>query len=156
MRILLADSEPLECNAVMPLVAGWGHRLTLAANGAQALQRLLRGEPPDLVLASRLLPGMDGLSLTRWIRAHSTLHQPRVVILSHQDGEPLMRAARAAGADTLLRKPCSAEQLKEQFALAEIGLRRAAEVRRFRLATTLPMAALPARPSAPAFAARAH
>jgi two-component system cell cycle response regulator DivK len=66
---------------------------------------------PDVVVLDVVLPGMDGLSVARQIRAHPlTAHVPIVMLSAHAfpDDE---RRAREAGADVFLCKPCPPDEL---------------------------------------------
>ncbi len=75
----------------------------------------------DLVLMDWRMPGIDGLELTRWIRAQATLRQPRIVMLTASAFEEEKQPALAAGADDFLRKPLEADKLfaplEQQLAL---------------------------------------
>lgn len=79
-----------------------------AADGDEAL-RLAREHQPTVVLMDVSMPGMDGVEVTRLLRAQ--VPDARVVMLTmHADEEVLARALRA-GADGYLVKDCSIDEV---------------------------------------------
>ena len=108
-RILLADD-----NADM---RAYVHRLLVSqfevqtvADG-QAAMEAIRERKPDLVLADVMMPHLDGLGLVSEIRAHSTLSDLPVLLLSARADEHARLAGLNAGADDYLTKPFSAHEL---------------------------------------------
>ena len=96
IRTLLADY--LESN---------GYRALCAADGT-AMWKLLDESRPDLVVLDLNLPGDDGLTLCRKLRAHSTLP----VIMLTARSEPLDRIlGLEMGADDYLPKPFEPREL---------------------------------------------
>ena len=70
LKILVADDEDnirriLETRLVM-----LGHEVTLAENGAQALEHF-RASEPDVVVLDVMMPELDGFAVTERIRAQS-------------------------------------------------------------------------------------
>lgn len=77
----------------------------LTAHDAESALPLARERLPDLVLMDVSLPGMDGLSATRALKADArTAHIPVVALTAHAGQEARDRAA-AAGCDHYLSKP---------------------------------------------------
>ncbi len=78
-----------------------GFAVVFAADGAQALD-LARAHAPQIVITEVLVPGLDGLTLCRRLKAEAIARPPVVVVLS------LLRVegrAKEAGADAVLLKP---------------------------------------------------
>lgn len=108
-RLLLADDNPELLQTMKRFldacpevdVVGQGH------SGAEALELQARLKP-DLVLLDCVMPGMDGLEVTRRWKTHPG--GPLVVILTLYDDEEHRLAARAAGADAFLAKERFATQ----------------------------------------------
>lgn len=95
-----------------------GHRVSSAADG-RAMRAALAAETVDLILLDLMLPGEDGLTLCRDLRATSTIP----VIMLTAKGEELDRVlGLKMGADDYIPKPFSTPEL---LARVEAVLRRA-------------------------------
>ena len=75
-----------------------------ATDARQGLE-LARSHPPDLILMDVRMPGMDGITACRAIRADRTLAHIPVVMLSGADADDDIQAGLAAGANAYLTKP---------------------------------------------------
>ncbi|PHV23419.1 hypothetical protein CSQ92_10690 [Janthinobacterium sp. BJB446] len=119
--VLLVDDDDNCRKLLAGLLAPLGFQLQEAAGGVQA-QAMLAAQRYDIVLSDWRMPDMDGLALTRWLRAQSALVQPRLVIMTASAFEEEKQEALAAGADGFLRKPIEQEHL---FAMLEqqLGVR---------------------------------
>ena len=87
-----------------------GCRVVEAADGLEAVTAAER-EHPDLVLMDVSLPGLDGLSATRRLRAQESLHALPVVIISGHAAAADRDEAVAAGCSEYLTKPLELNQL---------------------------------------------
>src|SRR5881398_1995459 len=67
-EVLVVEDEPDIRALIVHHLTRDGFRCRTAADGAEALARLRSGVP-DLVVLDLMLPGMDGLELTRRMRA---------------------------------------------------------------------------------------
>ncbi|WP_346775620.1 ATP-binding protein [Sphingomonas sp. G-3-2-10] len=63
LNILLADDEQLVRIGTAEMLRELGHVVHEAASGAQALNRLIAGEPIDLLITDYMMPGMNGAAL---------------------------------------------------------------------------------------------
>ncbi len=103
-----------------------GYRVSTAVRGIDAL-RLIREEPPDLVVLDLMLPGLDGTYVLEKIRSEG--FTAPVIILSARDSvEDRIRGLRT-GADDYVTKPFDLEELLARIA---VRLRRSYEPRLFR------------------------
>lgn len=76
---------------------------------------LLTREHPDVVVTDVELPGEDGLSFARWLRAEpATAAVPVLAVTGHAD-EERRTAARAAGCVDLLIKPLDLGALADRL-----------------------------------------
>lgn len=106
-RILVVDDSPLTRELISALLDAVGYETLIAADGAEALHLLSAdgAEPPvDLVVTDLEMPGVDGLELTRRLKAHPTHGRLPVVILTTQGGEEDRRRGLEAGADGYITK----------------------------------------------------
>lgn len=84
-----------------------GYRVSAAANGAE-MRRALETDPADLVILDLMMPGEDGLTLCRELRARSALP----IIMLTARGEPVDRiVGLEMGADDYLAKPFEPREL---------------------------------------------
>jgi two-component system phosphate regulon response regulator PhoB len=97
-----------------------GFRVSVAEDGVQALERI-RQEPPDLVLLDLMLPGLDGLELTRRLRREAGTAYLPVVMLTAKKEDVDRIVGLELGADDYVTKP---------FNLRELVLRLRAVLRR--------------------------
>ena len=70
--VLVVDDEPSVRDVVVRYLRREGYSTLEAANGDIA-REMLETQTPSLVVLDLMLPGMDGLSLCRWIRERSEL-----------------------------------------------------------------------------------
>ena len=103
-RVLVVDDHPLNIELVAFLLLEAGFEVFSATDAEQALALLPRADPA-LILMDIQLPGMDGLALTRHLKADpATRHIVIVAFTAHamKGDERLMRAA---GCDGYVAKP---------------------------------------------------
>lgn len=118
-KILLAEDNPVNQQVAVALLERWGHEVTVALNGVEALAALEK-EPFDLVLMDVQMPELDGLEATRRIRQDSRFASiPVVALTAHALREERDKCADA-GMDDYLSKPFRPEDLQalvEKWAL---------------------------------------
>jgi CheY-like chemotaxis protein len=112
-NILIVDDDPLNRRLLIKHLENDGHRTTQFDNGFAALAAI-RDDPPDLVLLDVEMPGLDGVEVTRQIRADPTLGGTSIVLLTGRTEESEVAAGLAAGADAYLTKPFSPQDLQAQ------------------------------------------
>ena len=84
-----------------------------AGSGTEGLD-LLRGQQVDLILSDINMPSMDGLEFLRQIRLQNLAQGTPVVMITTESSEEHVRQAIQAGARGYIRKPFTAEQVKER------------------------------------------
>lgn len=84
-----------------------------ASSGTEALD-LIRGTQVDLILSDINMPNMDGLEFLRQLRSQDLAPDVPVVMITTESSEDHVREALAAGAQGYIRKPFTAEQVKER------------------------------------------
>jgi two-component system, sensor histidine kinase and response regulator len=112
LDVLLVEDNPVNQRLAQEILLRRGHRVVLAENGREALDRLAeRGF--DIVLMDVQMPQMNGLDATRAIRAAETgtgRHIPIVAMTAHAMAGDRERCL-AAGMDEYLTKPIRVEAL---------------------------------------------
>ncbi|XYJ11932.1 response regulator [Telluria sp. B2] len=106
-RIYVVEDEPELASLVADYVRGAGFEATVFGDGALALEAIRRA-PPLLVVLDLMLPGLDGLSLCRGLRAFSTVP---IVMVTARVEEIDRLLGLEAGADDYLCKPFSPREL---------------------------------------------
>ena len=112
-RIVVVDDNPINLKLSINLLELEGYEVRSAANAAQA-QRLLEDYLPDLILMDIQMPGMDGLSLTRLLKALPRFADVPIVALtaSAMRGDDLK--ALDAGCSGYITKPIDTRQFARQ------------------------------------------
>jgi DNA-binding response OmpR family regulator len=116
-RIIIVEDEPDLRDAVAEYLAANGYDVATAENAATA-RALLEAQEFQLALLDIAMPGEDGLSLGRWLRAR----MPTGIIYATAAGTPLDRIiGLELGADDYIVKPY---ELREVLARVRSVLRR--------------------------------
>ena len=84
-----------------------------AGSGTEGLD-LLRTNDVDLILSDINMPSMDGLEFLRQIKAQNLALGVPVVMITTESSEEHVKQAILAGAQGYIRKPFTAEQVKER------------------------------------------
>ena len=114
LTVLLVEDNPVNQQLGIRLLEKWGHRVILAVNGQEAVDKVLASEPIDVVLMDMQMPVMSGLEATQRIRQLETeRQQPRLPIIAMtanaMQGD--REACLAAGMDDYLAKPIKVADL---------------------------------------------
>ena len=122
--ILVVDDNPTNLKLVSDVLRFEGYRI-LTANDAESAQEIVHKTPPDLILMDIALPGMDGLTLTRRLKADPRLARVPVLALTAfaMKGDDIK--AREAGCDGYITKPIDTRALPRliEQALQQAGQR---------------------------------
>src|SRR5579864_4338828 len=108
MRVLVVDDDPLIRKLLERGLAAEGHAVDAVATGEEALQRTA-DEEFDIAIVDLAMPGMDGLELTRRVRADG-LTLPILMLTGQSELESRL-AGFDAGVDDYLVKPFAFQEL---------------------------------------------
>ncbi|MCA1908915.1 MAG: response regulator [Magnetospirillum sp.] len=123
IRILIVDDEPANIQVLHAVVSPLGP-VQFARSGEQAL-KLAADNPPDVVLLDVVMPGMDGLAVTRALRATPATAGTMVILVSGGTSDAEIEAGLASGADDFVSKPVAPALLRQRVRLlAELARRR--------------------------------
>jgi len=106
-HVLVVDDDDRIRGLLKEFLARAGFRVTAAADAAAA-RRLLSLLDFDLLVVDVMMPGEDGLSLTRWVRGQGATP---VLILTARGVADDRIAGLSAGADDYLAKPFEPQEL---------------------------------------------
>jgi len=115
-RVLIADDEVNLLISLEYLLQRQGYEVSLARDGEQAI-KLIRQQPPDLVVLDAVLPGQSGFEVCQQVRADPALRHIRIVMLSAKARETDIAKGKALGADAYIVKPFSTDDLVDQVRL---------------------------------------
>jgi CheY-like chemotaxis protein len=113
-RILVVEDHPINVKLVTLLLQN-SYEVMTAADAEEALQVLQRFSP-DLILMDVQLPGMDGLELTRRLKADPCTRGIVVVALTAYAMKGDEDKALAAGCSGYITKPLDTKAFGEQIA----------------------------------------
>ena len=109
-KILAVDDSASMRQMVSFTLKSAGHDVTDAADGQQALN-IAKTQTFDVVLTDVNMPIMDGIALTRELRALPAYRFTPILVLTTEAGGDKKQEGRAAGATGWLVKPFNPDQL---------------------------------------------
>jgi len=101
-KILVVDDEKAICEILEEFLSLFGHSVTSANSGADAIE-VVRRASPDVVFLDIRMPGMSGLDVLKEIKALDS--SVRVIMISAFGDEETESMARELGADGYIQKP---------------------------------------------------
>jgi DNA-binding response OmpR family regulator len=107
LTILVVEDEPSIAEVVGLYLQRAGYQVKTAVDGKAAMT-MLEKEIPDLVILDLMLPEVDGLSLTRWLRDRSDVP---IIMLTARREEIDRITGLEMGADDYVVKPFSPQEL---------------------------------------------
>ena len=115
LPVLVVDDNFTNRRLLEEVLLSWGMKPTLAADGLEALalmkQQAQAGTPYPVVLLDFMMPGMDGFTVGREIKADRNLASSAVLILSSACESGATAKCRALGLDGYLNKPIRRSEL---------------------------------------------
>ena len=108
MRVLVVEDERKVASFIRQGLEEEGHAVEVAADGETALETLLDGPPPDLVVLDVMLPRRDGFAVLRKLRERHVATP--VLLLTARDAVSDKVTGLDLGADDYLTKPFAFEE----------------------------------------------
>jgi two-component system response regulator MprA len=109
VKILVVDDERAVRESLRRALELEGYEIELAEDGAQALERLGSDPEPDAMVLDVLMPGIDGLEVSRTVRRNGN-KLPILMLTARTQVEDRVEGLDA-GADDYLTKPFALEEL---------------------------------------------
>ena len=109
-RILAVDDSASMRQMVAFTLKGGGYEVIEASDGVEALA-LAKKTQCDLVLADVNMPNMDGITLTRELRALEAYKYTPILVLTTESGTDKKAEGKQAGATGWIVKPFNPDQL---------------------------------------------
>lgn len=104
LKVLAVDDNRTNLHILSVFLKKLGHRVILAENGAEALQRFAE-DRPDLILLDIMMPILDGFEVARRVKAHTSETWVPIIFLSALDRDENLVEGLEAGGDDYLTKP---------------------------------------------------
>jgi len=110
-QILIVDDSPSVLAMLEDMLAELGYQVTAVGNGKDAC-RQIEGTKFDLIITDLTMPVMDGIEFVKTAKQQPNCKFVPIVMLSSEEDEARITAARQVGISTFLRKPVRENQLK--------------------------------------------
>jgi DNA-binding response OmpR family regulator len=115
--VLIADDDEDILALVKYVLEAGGYEVITAHDGAQALALALE-QRPALAVLDVMMPQLDGLEVTRRLRATDGFETLPIILLTARVADADVQAGLSAGATEYLRKPFSPQDLRQHVAAA--------------------------------------
>jgi CheY-like chemotaxis protein len=120
MDILIAEDDLVSRQVLEMTLRKWGHVARVAGTGTAAWEILSAEAPPPMLILDWMMPGIDGPTLCRQVRATPRLAGSYVILLTARAERKDVVAGLDSGADDYITKPFDREDLR---ARVNVGLR---------------------------------
>ncbi len=114
-RVLVVEDNPINCKVIQTMLRNLGLSSTAVDNGQKAVDAVLRGDAPDLILMDLQMPVMDGCAATERIRSWeaATGRTRHVIVALTADAfEEDRQRCLAVGMDEFMTKPLALDKLR--------------------------------------------
>src|SRR5688572_13428162 len=115
VRILVVDDEPEVLDLLVPFLKGQGYTVGEAADGDQALEKILT-ERPNIVVLDVMMPGLSGWEISRYVRERQELDPVRIIMATGIGKDTNAATSPLYGADRYLDKPFRLDALQQTVA----------------------------------------
>jgi len=126
-KILVVDDEEDILELVRYNLSREGYKVLCAVSGEEGL-KLSKAEKPDLIVLDLMLPGVDGLDVTRRLKGDEATRKIPIVMLTAKGEESDIVTGLELGAEDYITKPFSAKVMVARIrAVLRRDLKEAAE-----------------------------
>ena len=109
-RVLVVDDDPQVLRLMRVNLELEGYDVVSAPDGEEALEAVI-SERPDVVVCDVMMPGTDGLTVLRNLRANPKTSKIPFVVVSAKAQRSDVKAALEMGADRYITKPFDPQDL---------------------------------------------
>ncbi|MBF0559776.1 MAG: response regulator [Nitrospirae bacterium] len=114
MKLLIVDDDKTTRKLLSLYLKGKGYEVVMAENGLEALEKL-GTESINLVVSDMNMPYMDGIELTKTLRADVNLKNIPIIMVTTEADDDEKKKAFDAGVDDYLVKPTNADAISESI-----------------------------------------
>jgi len=119
-KLILADDNKTFLMYVGLLLKRFGVEVLPAQNGLEAL-KMIKAQPPDLIMLDVHMDTMDGITALRHIKADRDIAQIPVIMVSVDISPETVNSCKAVGCSDYLYKPLKLDKLHESIQSAFIS-----------------------------------
>lgn len=112
--IMAVDDSPDNLSLIEIILDDPKYDLELAESGQEALEKISQ-KVPDLILLDVMMPGMDGIEVTRRIREDDTLPYVPILLITAYDPKTIANYSEVV-VEGLIRKPLDVDELQDRVA----------------------------------------
>lgn len=112
MKILIAEDDRVSRHILTNSLTKWGYELVITGDGSQAWEELQKNEAPAMAIIDWMMPGMDGIELTRRMRGLTRAVPTYIMLLTARADKESIVAGLEAGANDYLTKPVDLNELR--------------------------------------------
>ena len=109
-KVLLIDDDPVLSRLFSVQLRGAGYDVAVACDGVQSISAVRR-ERPDVILLDIGLPGGDGYTVLKRLKAIVHVSAVPIIVVSGRAAETDAGRMLAAGADDYFQKPVDVDRL---------------------------------------------
>ena len=113
-KILLIDDDEIHLEIANEMLKD-EYEISIAQSGKKALDILVKGFVPDLILLDVMMPGMSGWETLNRIKAISYLHDSPIAFVTSLNGTGEEENARKMGASDFISKPLDRDILVKKI-----------------------------------------
>jgi sigma-B regulation protein RsbU (phosphoserine phosphatase) len=112
MKILVAEDDRVSRQILTTSLTKWGYEVLVTLDGAQAWEELQKSDAPAMAILDWMMPGMDGIELTRRVRSVARQVPTYIMLLTARADKESIVAGLEAGANDYLTKPVDLSELR--------------------------------------------
>ncbi|MFQ5480806.1 MAG: response regulator [Thermodesulfobacteriota bacterium] len=109
-KVLIVEDNAMNMMLVRDILTINGYEIIEAVTGAEAI-RLVAGEHPDIILMDLHLPGMDGITATRLLKAEERFKEIPILAITASASSTDVAEILGRGFDGCVTKPIDVELL---------------------------------------------
>lgn len=112
MKILIAEDDAISRRLLEVTLQKWGYDVIVTSDGNEALEQLLKPDPPRLAILDWMMPGIDGIHICQEVRNRVKEPYIYILLLTAKGRKQDVIEGMTAGADDYITKPFDANELK--------------------------------------------
>lgn len=119
MRVLIAEDDAVSRRVLEAALKKWGYDVLVACDGDEAWKVFEDGDGPRLAILDWMMPGKDGVEVSRLIRERGEEDYVYIIMLTAKGQKQDLIEGMAAGADDYVTKPFDAGELRVRVRAAQ-------------------------------------